>query len=110
MAVLTHEYSNFPAQTYSLHNFLNVAEAPESVVTVISNIKELISKGHYNAAAQLFSENKTVLANYYIDSSVINAIEEEIRNLEIYAKQQQQAYYYSEEEPNCNIGDVWIGD
>ena len=109
MAVITHEYSKFPTHTYTLHNFLNVGDAPESILNIISNIKTMISRGQYNTAATLFAENKTSLANYYIDSSIVNAIEEEIRNLEIYAKSQQQAYYYGENEPDCNVGDVWIG-
>lgn len=108
MAVMTHEYSNFPDQVYNLHHFENVANAPSDVISVITEIKNLISEGSYSAAVALLENRKNILSPYWIDADNINAIEEEIRNLEIYAKSQKQAYYYQEDEPDATEGDVWI--
>lgn len=108
MAVMTHEYSDFPNRVYNLHHFENVANAPSDVIEVITEIKSLVESGSYAAAVNLLENNKSILSRYWIDADNINAIEEEIRNLEIYAKSQKQAYYYQEEEPDAVEGDVWI--
>lgn len=108
MAVMTHEYSDFPERVYNLHHFENVANAPSDVIAVISEIKELIAAGSYSAAVALLENNKSILSRFWIDADNINAIEEEIRNLEIYAKSQKQAYYYQDDEPDAVEGDVWI--
>lgn len=108
MAVMTHEYSDFPTKVYNLHHFDNVANAPADVIAIITSIKSLIANGQYSAAVQLLENNKSTLSPYWIDAELINAIEEEIRNLEIYAKSQKQAYYYQDDEPDAVEGDVWI--
>lgn len=108
MAIMTHEYSDFPNRVYNLHHFENVANAPSDVIAVITEIKSLVESGSYSAAVNLLENNKSILSQYWIDADNINAIEEEIRNLEIYAKSQKQAYYYQEEEPDAVEGDVWI--
>lgn len=108
MATMTHEFSRFPEQTYALHNFLNVANAPDNVLDTIVQIKTLVANGSYSEAENLLDTNKEELAQYWVDADVINAIEEEIRNLEIYARSTHQAYYYQENEPDATEGDVWI--
>ena len=108
MAEMTHEYSDFPSRVYTLHNFENVASAPNDVISVIESIKALVAEGSYTAAVALLENNKSILSPYWIDADVINAIEEEIRNLEIYGKAQKQAYYYQDDEPDAVEGDVWI--
>ena len=108
MATMTHEFSRFPEQTYALHNFLNVANAPDSLLDIIVQIKSLVASGSYSEAEKLLEDNKESLAQYWIDADVINAIEEEIRNLEIYSRSTHQAYYYQDEEPDATEGDVWI--
>ncbi len=105
---MTHEFSRFPEQTYALHEFLNVANAPDSTLDIIVQIKQYVSSGLYSEAEQLLENNKELLAQYWVDADVINAIEEEIRNLEIYARSTHQAYYYQSEEPDASEGDVWI--
>ena len=108
MASMTHEFSRFPEQTYALHNFLNVAVAPDNLLDIIVEIKTYVANGAYADAERLLDEHKEELAQYWIDADVINAIEEEIRNLEIYARSTHQAYYYQDEEPDATEGDVWI--
>ena len=108
MAVMTHEFSRFPQQTYALHHFENVANAPNNVLDVIVQIKTYVLNGKYTEAEQLLEDNKAALEQYWVDADVINAIEEEIRNLEIYTRSTHQAYYYQDEEPDATEGDVWI--
>lgn len=108
MATMTHEFSRFPEQTYALHNFLNVVNAPDSTLDIIVKIKSYVASGLYSEAETLLEDNKETLAQYWVDADVINAIEEEIRNLEIYTRSTHQAYYYQDEEPDATEGDVWI--
>jgi hypothetical protein len=109
MAEMTHEYSRFPNNVYTLHNFRDVRDAPDSVMSIINNIKSLEISGQYNAAAQLIEQNSQTLAQYLIDAETINAIDEEIRNLEIYSIHQSQTLFYQNNEPDCVAGDIWLG-
>ena len=104
-----HEYSKFPEQTYVPHNFKNVHEAPAEIQAVISMIKDAIASGNTAKASRLLSENKLLISEYFIDADIINALEEEIYNLEIYAKSSVQALYYCTNKPVAGNGDVWIG-
>ena len=106
---MTHEYSLFPDRVYTLHNFKNVADAPSEVVSIISDIKANVTAGKYSDAALLLQEYKSMLSPYWIDADIVNAIEEEVRNLEIYARGEKQSYYYQDNEPDALEGDVWIG-
>ena len=108
MAEITHEYSNFPNQIFVRNNFLDLKDAPASVVYTVTQIKSLIANGNYSAAAKALDDNKNVLAQYMIDAKYINHMEEEIRNLEIYTKSKIQGLYYQLEEPDGVTGDVWI--
>ena len=109
MADYTHEYSNFPTTIYTLHNFLDLKDAPLNVASVVSDIKNLILQGSYNQAALKLEENKNILSQYLIDATFINTLDEELRNLEIYAKTKKQALYYTTEVPEGVSGDIWIG-
>lgn len=109
MGKLEYEFSRFPEALYTKHNFKNVLEAPPEVYAAIMLIKDAIQSGNYDKASRLLSENKALITDYWIDADTINAIEEEIHNLETYAKTVSQSHYYCEEEPNCIEGDVWIG-
>lgn len=108
MAEMTHEYSNFPETLYSVHNFFDLDDAPINVASTIVQIKNLILNQNYQAASQLLWENKDVLSKYMIDARFINALEEEIRNLEIYTQTRVQGLFYQEREPDGVAGDVWI--
>ncbi len=109
MAKYSKEFSKFPEQVFTLHNFKNVADAPTEVISIIQKIKSAVASGAYSEAAQLLSKNKAVIAEYWIDADNINALEEEIYNLELYAKQSVQMHYYCDDEPSGVEGDVWIG-
>ena len=100
MASMTHEYSRFPETLYSLHNFLDLKDAPTSVANVVTQIKNFILEKKYNQAAQLLEDNKNILAQYIIDAEYINSLDEELRNLEIYTKSKKQALYYTENKKN----------
>ncbi len=109
MADYTHEYSNFPDTLYTLHNFLDLKDAPVNVASIVYEIKNLILMESYNQAALKLEENKNLLSQYFIDATFINTLDEELRNLEIYSKSKKQALYYTPEEPEGVSGDVWIG-
>ena len=108
MAKFLREYSKFPEQLYTPHNYKNVASAPTEVMNVIQLIKSSIQSGNYGKAAQILTENKTLIAPYWIDADMINALEEEIYNMELYAKKEAQCHYYCDDEPNGYEGDVWL--
>ena len=110
MASYTHEYSDFPNTVYSVHNFLDLKDAPVSIASVITQIKTYIVNKNYTAAATLLDEYKNQLSQYMIDAKYINTLDEELRNLEIYTKSQKQALYYQNEKPDGVAGDVWISD
>lgn len=109
MAEMTHEYSRFPDRVYTLHNFRDVKDAPDTILAIIQNIKSLEISGQYNAAAQMVAQNSQSLSQYLIDAETVNAMDEEIRNLEIFSKHQIQTLFYQEAEPDCVAGDAWIG-
>ena len=109
MANYTHEYSLFPEQVYTPHNYM---DADDQIGTLITQIKELQAQNKYVQAQRLIEKNKDVLSQYLLTTDAINAIEEETRNLEIYSKGALQSIYYGIE-PDDNvvqINDVWIGD
>lgn len=108
MAELTHEYSQFPDKVWERRYFKDVND---SIGNVINQIKTLQAQGLYNQAQRLVEQNKDVLGSYSINSEYLNAIDEELINLEKYAKSQKQSVYIQNEEPEiCYTGDVWISD
>lgn len=108
MASYTHEYSDFPNAVYSVHNFLDLKDAPTSVATIVTQIKTHIVNKQFAQAAALLEDNKNILAQYMVDAKYINTLDEELHNLEIYTKSKKQAIYYTENKPDGVAGDVWI--
>ena len=108
MAHMTNEFSHFPEQIYDLHNFLDLKDAPESINIIVNQIKRYEAAGKFAEAAALLNDSRTALKPYFIDADVINAMEEELRNLEIYTKRKKQTIYYQNSEPDGVAGDVWI--
>ena len=107
MAYYTNEYSNFPYELMSLHNFKDV---DDSIGSVINQIKILQSQGKYDKVNEIIQSNKDTLVQYCFGAELINRLDEEIRNLEIYAISKKQSIYYLEEEPEwATTLDVWIG-
>ena len=102
----THEYSNFPNTLYTLHNY---QDADDSIAPLVNQIRGYFASGNYTQAKYFIDQNKAVLAPYVINMETVNGLEEEIRNLEIFAMSKQQSVFVSltePEEPENN--DVWI--
>lgn len=107
MVNFTHEYSNFPTEVIPAYNLKDV---DNTVSPLVSRIKSLQAQGKHSEAAAVLAENKDLLKNYIIDTTLINTMVEEIRNAQIYAIQQRQSIFVSAIEPlTCINDDVWIG-
>ena len=109
MANYTHEYSLFPDQLLTRHNF---KDADDSVANIINQIKILQANGEYSRAAEFIELNKETLGPYVLGSEYLNTIDEETRNLEIYAKAKKQQIFYQDDEPVDDTwkNDVWLGE
>lgn len=101
------EFSNFPQQKITKHNFKNI---DDSIAPIIDQINSLRTQGLYNQASRIIDANKDVLAQYVIDAVTFRTWEEEIYNTQRYALKIQQQIYFDDEEPDyCEEGDIWIG-
>lgn len=106
MASYTNQYSQFPNQVYTLHNF---QDADNTIGALINTIKGYMASGDYSQANFYIQQNKTILEPYLLNAEHINMIEEETRNCEIYALSRQQAVFYDPTEPaSVELHDVWI--
>ena len=103
----THEYSNFPNSLIPQHHF---KDADDSVASLINEITDLKARGLYDLAAKKITENANILSHYNIDAETINAIEEEIRNVQIMGIQKHQCIYFDNEPEICCRNDVWLGE
>ena len=107
MATYTNEYSRLPYQIMERHFFKDVDNA---VGNLVNQIKELQAQGQYDKVNEIIKTNKENLKQYAMGSDYVNAIDEETRNLEIFAKSKKQSIYYTDDEPEDAIqSDVWIG-
>lgn len=106
MAQFEREFSNFPNQKITMHNFKNI---DDSIADVINQINTLRAQGLYNQAARLIQNNSDILSQYVADAVTFRTWEEEIYNTQVYAKQKQQSIYFDDVEPDCIDGDVWLG-
>ncbi len=106
MAYYTHEYSKFPYKIMELHKF---KDADDSIASIVNQIKILQSQGKYDKANEVIQSMKETLGQYCFGSDYINWLDEEMRNLEIYARSQQSIYYCEEIPEYANVFDVWIG-
>lgn len=106
MSTYEREFSNFPEQKITLHNFKNV---DDNIAEIINEINELRSQGLYNQATRVMQNNSDVLGQYIVDAITYRTWEEEIYNTQIYSKKMQQSIYFDKEEPDCIEGDVWLG-
>lgn len=106
MAGFSNEFSNFPSQKITRHNYKNI---DDNISSVINQINSLRSQGLYNQASRIIENNKDVLSQYVVDAINFRTWEEEIYNAQTYAKQVQQSVIFDKNEPDCMVGDVWIG-
>lgn len=109
MASYTNEYSQFPKQLMTLHQFMDV---DDNIANLVDQIKQLHYQGLYNKAANLIEANKEVLGKYFLSAEYLNFLDEETRNLEIMAKSKSQTIFYQKENPImcCILNDIWIGE
>ncbi len=101
------EFSNFPNQKITKHNFKNI---DDNIAPIINQINSLRAQGLQNQASRIIDANKDTLAQYVIDAVTFRTWEEEIYNTQRYALKIQQQIYFDDEEPDyCEEGDIWIG-
>ena len=105
----THKYSQYPNVRYSAINFLDLKDAPDSVVNIVNQIRTFLEQGEYSQASGILEENKTTLKRYMANAEYVNTLSEEIRNIEIQSKENKTGLYYSDLVPDAMSGDVWIG-
>lgn len=100
--------SQFPDQLLELRTFKDV---DATVLGLVNQIKTYQLAGDFANAKALIDANATVLAQYMLSPEYINLLDEETRNLEIYAKGNSQSVFYQNEMPleESSTGDVWIG-
>ncbi len=101
--------TSFPSTMYSARNFKDLKDAPDSVVEIVNQIRTHLAQGEYTQASDLLETNKTTLSRYLVDAEYVNKLNEEIRSVETYVKDNKTGLFYSEEEPDAMVGDIWIG-
>lgn len=108
MSSYEREFSNFPDKKITLHNFKNV---DDNIASIINQINSLREQGLYSQAAIIINENKDSLSQYIVDAITYRTWEEEIFNVQKYARQNQQSIYFDENENDFDgiEGDVWVG-
>ena len=105
----SNEYSNFPSQVITKHNFKNI---DSSTAPLISQINALRSQGKYSEASELIKANADTLSQCIADAETFRTWEEEIYNTQIFALSltaSQQYVYFDSEPSKCEAGVLWIG-
>lgn len=107
MSEYSREFSNFPSEKITKHNFKNV---DDTIASIINQINSLRSQGLYNQASRIIQNNYDILSYYIVDAITFRTWEEEIYNTQKYARQKQQSIYFdaSEEDFDGIEEDVWI--
>lgn len=118
------EYSKFPTQNITLHEFKNISD-DGITYTVNGNqytttIAKLIDKintlrvssllSDKTACVELMNATKGTLSHYMVDAETFNTWEQEIYNTQVYAQNVLQSTHFGRIEPDCQAEDVWIGD
>ena len=103
----TNEYSQLPYKIMERHYYKDI---DNSVANEVNQIKELQAQRQYNKVNEILADRPD-LKQYVMGSDGINAIDEETRNLEIFAMSKKQQIYYLDDEPEFAVEqDIWIGD
>ncbi len=105
VALYESEFSNYPENKITLHDFKNT---DDKIASVINEINSLRAQGLYDQAARLIQKNGDVLSQYIVDATVFRTWEEEIYNTQVYAKQIQQSVHFGANVPDCLVDDIWI--
>ena len=82
MSDFEREFSNFPEEKITKHNFINI---DDDAASLINQINSLRSQGLYAKAASVIQDNKDILSQYIADAITFRTWEEEIYNTQIYA-------------------------
>lgn len=108
MTEYENEFSCFPSQKITKHNFKNI---DDNIASLINQINSLRAQGLYNQASRIIQSNKDVLSQYIVDAVIFRTWEEEIYNTQKYARQIHQSIYFDEFEDDFDgiEGDVWLG-
>ena len=108
MAEYSREFSSFPSQKITRHNFKNV---DDNIADIINQINTLRAQGLYNQAARIIQNNFDILSHYIVDAITFRTWEEEIYNTQKYARQKQQSIFFDESEDDFDgiEEDVWLG-
>lgn len=107
MSEYSREFSNFPSEKITKHNFKNV---DNTIASIINQINSLRLQGLYNQASRIIQNNYDILSYYIVDAITFRTWEEEIYNTQKYARQKQQSIYFDESEEDFDgiEEDVWI--
>lgn len=118
------EYSNFPTQNITLHNFKNINDNSvtytlngssytttiDKLIAKINTLRASTLTGDRETCVALMRATKDVISPYFVDAETFNTWEQEIYNTQVYAKSVLQSVHFGTEEPECMEQDVWIGD
>ena len=86
--------SNFPDSVLSLSNFKDMDDTIKDIVTQYYNF---VSAGNINSAQALIEANAATLKQYWIDSSEINKLEEELYNIGLFTQKKRAVVVFSTE-------------
>lgn len=117
------EYSNFPSQDITLHNFKNIDDSSvtytldgQQITTTMDKLIAQINQMRISsitadkiAAVNLMNAVKDAIKPYLVDAETFNTWEQEIYNTQVYAKNVLQSVHFDDTEPSCQEQDVWIG-
>ena len=65
MSEYSREFSNFPSEKITKHNFKNV---DDTIASIINQINSLRLQGLYNQAARIIQNNYDILSYYIVDA------------------------------------------
>lgn len=97
--------STYPQNTLTQRTFLDITDAQAALM---SQFQTLINNNDISGAQYFIELHEAELKDRFIDASVINWLFEEIRNTQIFAKQEQQ-FIRTGLISEVAVGDVWIG-
>lgn len=78
--------SQFPETAMELTEYKDIGEAPANVQILAQNYYELLEATDFIKASALLEENWNVLSKYYFGMEILNKLEEEIYNTQIFAQ------------------------
>lgn len=117
------EYSSFPTQNITLHEFKNInddtvtytLDGTQYITTVsklinqINTLRTSSVTADKIACVNLMNAVKDTLSHYMVDAETFNTWEQEIYNTQVYSRSVLQSTHFGTSEPSCQLEDVWIG-